>query len=95
MSCDVPYWGMRARQSRPLIPSEKHHGGKSTALKGDMQGREGFFCMGSVSEFDSNAMDEQRKCRLAIGGKRRSARRGTDGLGQSLSITQPLVVWSK
>jgi hypothetical protein len=44
MSCDVPYWGMRARQSRPLIPSMKHHGGKSTALKGDMQGRGGFFC---------------------------------------------------
>ncbi len=43
MSCDVPYWGMRARRSRPHIPSVKHHGGKSTALKGDMQGGEGFF----------------------------------------------------
>ncbi len=38
MSCDVPYWGMRAKQSRPLIPSVKHHGDKSTVLNGDMQG---------------------------------------------------------
>ena len=30
--------------SRPLVPSVKHLGGKSTALKGDMQGGGGFFC---------------------------------------------------
>ena len=33
----------RAGQSRPHIPSVKHHGGKSTALKGDMQGRRRIF----------------------------------------------------
>ena len=58
MSCDVPFGGRMAGQSRPHIPSGEHHGGKGTALKGDMQGGEGFFCMGGVSEFDSNAMDE-------------------------------------
>ena len=44
MSCDVPFWGIEAGQSRPLVPSVKHHGGKSTALKGDMQERRGIFC---------------------------------------------------
>ena len=48
MSCDVPYWGMRARQSRPLVPSVKHHGDKSTALKGDMQGSGDFLSGGDV-----------------------------------------------
>ena len=43
MLCDVPFGGRMARQPRPLIPSVKHHGGKSTALKGDMQERGRFF----------------------------------------------------
>ncbi len=64
MSCDVPFWGRRARQSRPLIPSVKHHGDKSTALKGDMQGGEGFFCMGGVSELNSNDL---LRCTDAMG----------------------------
>jgi hypothetical protein len=34
---------MNGSISRPLIPSAKHYGGKSTALKGDMQGGEDFF----------------------------------------------------
>ena len=48
MSCDVPFGGRMARQSRPLIPSVKHHGGKSTALKGDMQGGGDFLSGGDV-----------------------------------------------
>ena len=42
MSYDVPFGGRMAGQSRPLIPSEEHHGGKGTEEKGDMQGRGGF-----------------------------------------------------
>ena len=43
MSCDVPFGGRMAGQSRPHIPSGEHHGGKGTALKGDMQGGGRFF----------------------------------------------------
>ena len=56
MSCDVPYWGMRARQSRPLVPSVKHHGGKSTALNGDMQERGGFFVVEAVFKWYLNVI---------------------------------------
>ncbi len=54
MSCDVPFWGRRARQSRPLIPSVKHHGGKSTALKGDMQGRGVFLLDNNYRQLANN-----------------------------------------
>ena len=37
MSCDVPFLGIEAGQSRPLIPSVKHHGGKGTEQKGHTQ----------------------------------------------------------
>ena len=43
MSYDVPFGGRMAGQSRPLIPSGEHHGGKGTEEKGDIQGRS-FFC---------------------------------------------------
>ena len=64
MSCDVPFGGRMAGQSRPLIPSVKHHGGKSTALKGDMQGGGCFFCRGGVSELNSNDL---LRCTDAMG----------------------------
>jgi hypothetical protein len=48
MRCSV--LGMQARQSRPLIPSVKHHGGKSTEEKGYAQGGWGFFCRGDGAE---------------------------------------------
>ncbi len=38
MSYNVPFGGRMAGQSRPLIPSGEHHGGKGTKQKGDMQG---------------------------------------------------------
>ncbi len=62
MSCDVPFGGRMARQSRPLIPSVKHHGDKSTALKGDMQGGGGFFCRGGGVQivFERNRRREKR-----------------------------------
>ena len=44
MSYDVPFGGRMAGQSRPLIPSGEHHGGKGTEEKGDIQGRGEFFC---------------------------------------------------
>ena len=34
---------MNGSISRPPVTGKKHHGGKSTALKGDMQGGEDFF----------------------------------------------------
>ena len=43
MSYNVPFGGRMAGQSRPLIPSGEHHGGKSTKQKGDMQGGRRFF----------------------------------------------------
>lgn len=49
MSYDVPFGGRMAGQSRPLIPSGEHHGGKGTEEKGDIQGRGEFLmCMGAV-----------------------------------------------
>ena len=55
MSCDVPFGDRMARQSRPLIPSVKHHGDKSTALKGDMQGRRRIFFADWQSAEDEEA----------------------------------------
>ena len=54
MSCDVPFGGRMARQSRPLSPSVKHHGGKSTEEKGYAQGGGGFFCRETMPEWYSN-----------------------------------------
>ena len=43
MLCDVPFGGTRGKTIPPAFPSVKHHGGKSTEEKGDIQGRGGFF----------------------------------------------------
>ena len=74
MSCDVPYWGMRARQSRPLIPSVKHHGDKSTALKGDMQGGSDFLLWRRCSNgiWTEYKHSPQRETTLAAKGRDKS-----------------------
>ncbi len=41
MSCDVPFEVYTGQDSPARFP--QHHGGKSTALKGDMQGRRRIF----------------------------------------------------
>ncbi len=48
----------KARLSRPLIPSVKHHGGKSTEEKGYAQGGGGFFRRGDVDEWYLNRIDD-------------------------------------
>ena len=75
MSCDVPYWGMRAGQSRPLIPSVKHHGDKSTALKGDMQESGDFFADWQSAE---NEEGTPRRRTAHPTNRGRAAERGED-----------------
>jgi hypothetical protein len=43
MSYNVTLGSRMAGQSRPLIPSGEHHGGKGTEEKGDIQGGRRFF----------------------------------------------------
>ena len=77
----------------PLIPSVKYHGGKSTALKGDMQGGGGFFCRLAIGRkrrrnaaLTHGARDKERegcrKWREDCEKTRRGLREGGEGIAR-------------
>ena len=68
-----------------LILSVKHHGGKSTALKGDKQGRGGFFCRLAIGK------KRRRNAALTHGARdkeREGGRKGRGLRGQSERIVR-------